>query len=176
VSYTRLLQTLDVRSSLLANQRIGPEIQKTSINWFVVVKNISTNYIKIEDRFELNSDHAPIYLTISDKIITKDQNPSTNKHTDWDYFNHLLESNINLTVPLKTADQLEREQNVFTTAIQEAAWNSTPVIKTKLKGLNFPKEIRNFITEKRKLRRKWHPSRNPHDKNLLNQNYQAIIN
>jgi hypothetical protein len=54
------------------------------------------------------------------------------------------------------------------TAIQEAAWNSTPVIKTKLNGLNFPKEIRNLITEKRKLRRKWHQSRNPHDKNLLN--------
>jgi hypothetical protein len=40
---------------------------------FFVVKNISTNYIKIEDGFDLNSDHSPIYLTISDKIITKDQ-------------------------------------------------------------------------------------------------------
>jgi hypothetical protein len=57
--------------------------------------------------------------------------------------------------------------NAFTTAIQEAAWNSTPGIKTKLKGLNFPKEIRNLIAEKRKLRRKWHQSRNPHDKNFL---------
>jgi hypothetical protein len=57
-------------------------------------------------------------------------------------------------VPLKTADQLERELNAFTTAIQEAAWNSTPVFKTKLKGLNFPKEIRNLIAKKRKLRRK----------------------
>jgi Ribonuclease G/E len=98
----------------------------------------------------------------------KDQNPVlTNKHTDGDYFNYLLESNINLSVLLKTADQLERELNAFTTAIQEAAWNSTPVIKTKLKGLNFPKEIRNLIAEKRKLRRKWHQSRNPHDSNLL---------
>jgi hypothetical protein len=48
----------------------------------------------------------------------------------------------------KTTDQLERELNAFTTAIQEAAWNSTPVIKTKLKGLNFLKEIRNLIAEK----------------------------
>jgi hypothetical protein len=44
--------------------------------------------------------------------------------------------------------------NSFTTAIQEAAWNSTPVIKTKLNGL--PKEIRNLTAEKRKLTRKWH--------------------
>jgi hypothetical protein len=63
-------------------------------------------------------------------------------------------SNINLSVPLKAADQLERELNAFTTAIQEAAWSSTPVIKTILKGLNFQKEIRNLIAEKRKRRRK----------------------
>jgi hypothetical protein len=99
----------------------------------------------------------------------KDQNPVlTNKHTDWDYFNYLLESNISLLVPLKIADQLERELNAFMTAIQEDAWNSTPVIKTKLKGLNFPKEIRNLIARKCKFRRKLHQSRNPHDKNLLN--------
>jgi hypothetical protein len=46
VSYTRLLQTLDVRSSLLANQRIGPQIQKKlpDVIDLFVVKNISTNY------------------------------------------------------------------------------------------------------------------------------------
>jgi hypothetical protein len=53
----------------------------------------------------------------------------------------LLESNIKISVPLKTVHQLERELNGFTTDIQEAAWNSTPVIKTKLKVLNFSKEI-----------------------------------
>jgi hypothetical protein len=35
---------------------------------FFLAKNISTNYIKIEEGFDLNSDHSPIYLTISDKI------------------------------------------------------------------------------------------------------------
>jgi hypothetical protein len=146
-----------VRSSLLANQRFGPQIKKKFPNLldFFVVKNILTNYIKIDEGFDLNSDHSPIYLTISDKIITKVQNPVlTNKHTDWDYFNYLLESNINLSVLLKTADQLERKLNASTTAIQEAAWNSTPVIKIKLKGLNFLKEIRNLIAKKCKLRRK----------------------
>jgi hypothetical protein len=50
---------------------------------FFVIKNISTNCIKIEEGFDLSSDHSPIYLTISDKIIMKDQNPVlTNKHTD----------------------------------------------------------------------------------------------
>jgi hypothetical protein len=48
--------------------------------------------------------------------------------------------------------------------IPEATRNSIPVIKTKLKGLIFPKEITNLIAEKRKFRRKWQQSINPHDK------------
>jgi hypothetical protein len=62
-----------------------------------------------------------------------------NKHKDWDFFKYLLECNINLSVSFKTTDQLEKEFNTFTTAIEEAAWDSTPAIKRKLKGLNFPK-------------------------------------
>jgi hypothetical protein len=68
---------MDVRSSLLSNQRIGPQIQKKLpdlINFFVV-KTIPANYIKIEEGFDLNSDYSPIYLTISNKILTKEQNP-----------------------------------------------------------------------------------------------------
>jgi hypothetical protein len=139
----------------MANQRIGPQIEKNSrFNWFLYCQKISKNYIKNEESLDLNSDHSPIYLTISDKIITKDQNPVLpNKHTDWNYFNSLPGSNINLSVPLKTADQLERELDTSTNAIQEAALNSTPVIKTKLEGPNFPKEIRNLIAEKRKLKK-----------------------
>jgi hypothetical protein len=50
----------------------GRELYKavTDLIDFFVFKNISTNYIKIKEGFDLNSD-----LTISDKIITKDQNP-----------------------------------------------------------------------------------------------------
>jgi hypothetical protein len=56
-----------------------------------VIKNISSNYIKIEENLDLNSDHSPICLTVSDNIIMKKQNPVlTNKHTDWDCFNYLL--------------------------------------------------------------------------------------
>jgi hypothetical protein len=44
--------------------------------------------------------------------MTKNQNPVLiNKYTDWDYFNYLLECNINLSALLKTADQLEKELN-----------------------------------------------------------------
>ena len=98
----------------------------------------------------------------------KEQNPTLiNKYTDWGHFNHLLDNDINLMVPLKAKNQLEKELNAFTVAIQEAAQNSTAVIKTKLKGYNYPKEIRVLMSEKRKLRRKWHQSKSSYDKNLL---------
>jgi hypothetical protein len=97
---------------------------------FFVVKNVSANYIQIDEGYDLNSDHSPILLTIGEHIITKVQNPILiNKHTEWDYFNFLLETKIDLSVPLKTIDQLEDELYYFTTAIQAAAWKSTPYLK-----------------------------------------------
>jgi hypothetical protein len=60
----------------------------------------------------------------------KNKNPVLrNKHTNWECFKYLPKCNINLSVSLKTTDQLEKELNTFTTAIQEAAWDSTPAIK-----------------------------------------------
>jgi exonuclease III len=49
VSYTSLLQTLDVRSSLLANQRIGPQIKKKlpDLIYFSVVKIFQHTILKI---------------------------------------------------------------------------------------------------------------------------------
>jgi hypothetical protein len=46
-----------------------PKITPDSFEFYV--KNITTNYIKNEERSDLNSDYSPIWLTISDKIITK---------------------------------------------------------------------------------------------------------
>lgn len=84
----------------------------------------------------MNSDHSPIYLTITDKIIIKDQNPTlTYKHTDWGYFNYLLENVIHISVSLKTMEQLKEELNAFTSDIRKAAWSSTSIIKRNLKAL-----------------------------------------
>jgi hypothetical protein len=74
---------------------------------FFVVGNISTDNVKIEEGFDLNSDHSPVYLTIGGGIMERDWSPVlAGKHTDWDYFGYLLESGIGLTVPLRAADRL----------------------------------------------------------------------
>ena len=68
----------------------------------LVTKNISPNYMGIEKGCDLNSDHSPILLMIGDRIIERFQNPTlVSNRTDWEYFNHLIESNINLRVPLR---------------------------------------------------------------------------
>lgn len=94
---------------------------------FFFVKNISSNSIKIENAFDMNSDHSSIYLTIGDKSLWKIEKVTLiNKYTDSDYFNQLLENGINLPVPLKTTEQLEEEWNAFT---------CSPVIKRNLQVL-----------------------------------------
>lgn len=137
---------------------------------FFVLKNISSNYLDINEGCYLNSDHSPIILTLSEYIIKKEYPPSlTNKLTDWRYFNTLLTNMISLNVPLKSTEQIEDEVQNFTEIIQEAAWKSTPKMKHKYEGINFPKEIRTLIQEKRKLRKRWHRTRSREDKNKLNQ-------
>ncbi len=64
-----------------------------------------------------------------------------------------IENKINLKVPLKTTDRLDYEVEKFTD-VQQAAWRSTPEMRHKLKGNNYPSEIREIIKEKRKVREK----------------------
>jgi hypothetical protein len=43
----------------------------------------------------------------------------------------------------------------FMTIIQKAAWKNTPIVKRKMIGNNYPKEIRELIVEKRRARKCW---------------------
>lgn len=89
--------------------------------------------MKIEDCQHLDSDHSPILLTISQNIIQNSPSASlTNSRTDWDAFKSIL-------------DEVEK----FVENIQEAAWRSTPVIKKRVRGKNYPLEIRKLIKEKK---------------------------
>jgi hypothetical protein len=49
----------------------------------------------------------------------------------------------------------------FVNDIQQSAWENTPEIKRRLKGNNYPNEILELISEKRKQREKWHQTRAP---------------
>jgi len=99
---------------------------------------------------------------LSEDIIRKENNPVlVNRRTDWENFRQSLEEKINLMVPLRNEEQLDREVEKFLVDIQQSAWENTPESKRRTKGNNYPKEIRDLIAEKRKARRRWHQTRDP---------------
>lgn len=142
---------------------------------FFISKKVSPNFLHIEENFDLSSDHSPVILTLSEKIIKRENKPSlTNKTTDWVSFKCELEKVINLNVSLNTKLQLDIEAEKLVVNIQQAAWNNTKEIVYKTKGYNYPLEIRELVREKRKVRRRWQQSRDPSDKNILNNKTQQL--
>jgi hypothetical protein len=104
---------------------------------FYISKKVPMHYMKIEDSYDLDSGHSPIIMTLSDKIIKKEANPTlTNKFTDCESFQSELHEKIQLNIPLRTAQQLDIETERIVDLIQEVAWNYTPQIKKKLIGNN----------------------------------------
>ena len=129
---------------------------------FFLIKNISPNYVNIEEGSDMNSDHSPILLTLHDRIIQLENNPYlVNKNTDWDGFKHEVSEKIELKGTVSCIDQLEEEVEKFIVTLQQASWNNTPVINKNAKGRRYPKEIMDFIVTKRKIRKKWQQTRCP---------------
>ena len=134
---------------------------------FFVMRKFSKSFIKIEDGYDLNSDHSPIYLTISSKV-NETEPPLTlfNKNTDWVYFRHIL-STIDFTQPTNI-DEVEDMTLFLTNAIQKAAWASSPEQCRKPLEKCYPPVIMEMVSKKRKLRRKWQQTRRPTIKTQLN--------
>jgi hypothetical protein len=142
---------------------------------FFIIKNIPVHYLQIEERHDFNSDHSPILLILSENIIQKENNPVlVNRRTDWESFRQSLEEKINLILPLRNEEQLDREVEKFLVDIQQSALENTPEIKKRIKRNNYPKEIRDLIAEKRKARRRWHQTRDLQDKTELNNLAQRL--
>jgi len=82
-------------------------------------------------------------------------------------FNDLLLTTTKLDIKLKPPYDIE---DVITTAIQSAGWNSTTLTTNIQKPfqLNLPTYIRNLITEKRRARSLWQVTRYPSDKTRFN--------
>lgn len=138
---------------------------------FFVVKGIPTNHIKVEESFDLSSDHSPVILTLSVKLVNNEEPARlTGKTTNWEDFRNEIEENVELSVPLTTPYELEVEVDRFVEVVQLASWNNTAnPRKTPAKyGLRYSPEIKELVNEKRKARKKWQQSRAPQHKSHLN--------
>lgn len=136
---------------------------------FFITNGIGKTYINVESSLELSSDHTPVIMTISTALIHKTTNPTLhNKKTDWNAFSKIMNERINLNMPLKNEIDIDDANEHLVTVIQETAWETTPKPDNKQQINDYPMDIKNNITIKRRLRRKWQLSRDPIDKKNLN--------
>uniref|UniRef100_A0A0A9XZ61 Putative RNA-directed DNA polymerase from transposon X-element n=1 Tax=Lygus hesperus TaxID=30085 RepID=A0A0A9XZ61_LYGHE len=154
----------------------GPTYWPTDVNKvpdlldFFIVKGVSGNYIHTEDSDGLSSDHSPVIMTLSDSVILREETPKLiNKQTNWELFREKLSESINLHVPIRTPEQLEREAERLTENIQEACWSCTPINRKKpFYHSNYPLEVRELVQAKRKARKTWQRVRSTENKRKLN--------
>lgn len=118
--------------------------------------------MQVEDCPDLASDYTPIILTVSNTVI-KWRIPLTltNWKTNWHGFRVELEKKIVLQIALKTPEQLEEEVNKFNIDIQHGTTHS---LQRRNMGYNYPKEIRDMVNMKRRIRKKWQLTRSPEAK------------
>lgn len=90
---------------------------------FCVVKGIALNYLKAESSFELSSDHSPILVSLSAKIIDTPSAPTlTNQKTNWEVFRDVVEDRLAIDLPLKTGAEIDEALEHLIQTIQQAAW------------------------------------------------------
>lgn len=135
---------------------------------FCVTKGVANHLVNAESCLDLSSDHSPIILTLSNYFESTLRTPFLhNKKTNWFQFRHIVENSINLNIPLRIPEHVETAIEHFNLTVQQAAWNSTPIINSNLKQ-EVNQEIRTKIQEKRKLRKSWQNTRDPKIKKIFN--------
>jgi hypothetical protein len=129
---------------------------------FLVTRGIPAHSVQVEPAFELSSDHSPVIATIGAHILNKAALPKlTTSHTNWDMFRTYITEHINLQIRIKDCDELDEATQYFTTLIQEAAWHSTPLPRTRTNRVDTtPLHIRELIAEKRRSPGRRQRSRN----------------
>lgn len=142
---------------------------------FFITKRVSTHFISIEDSQDFCSDHSAVILNLSEKIVMKPtKQVLTNKTTDWVSFKLELESKIDLSTSFNTTEELELASENFMKLIQNSAWNNTRMSTSTKICINYPEHILKKVKEKRRARKRWQQSRDPADKNILNNLTQQL--
>ena len=98
---------LTVSSCLPGNP---PTNTQKSLTDFFVIRKVSANDLKIEEGYDLISDHLPVYLTLNSRITEKECNPVLcNKHTHIGMFHK--------SFSFKNANEIEMACSNFTLTI-----------------------------------------------------------
>jgi len=136
---------------------------------FCITKGIAMQKVPVESHLGLTSDHTPILVTMHTSFLQQPKKPSlSNNNTDWEAFRELIETQINLKIPLKTKTDLEDAVYKLTTTIQQAAWQATPPLRTQHSQHDNTETVKHILREKHAARKRWQNSRSPRDKQIYN--------
>lgn len=82
----------------------------------------------------------------------------------------VLDENIYLTVPLNSAQLLDKAVELLNTNIRKAAWASTRITYGKFKPRTnkHPPEVNELINKRRRSRTTWQQVRTPENQRILN--------
>lgn len=136
---------------------------------FFITKGISNLYSTVESCLDGSSDHTPVILTLSTSVTyAEPADMLCNRKTDWQGFRSYLEENIQLNVPLKTPEDVDKTCESLTNLIQVSAWINSPSLSQSTGMSVQSADVKAKIIEKRRLRRVWHQSQHPIDKTAFN--------
>ncbi|GBP86406.1 Probable RNA-directed DNA polymerase from transposon BS [Eumeta japonica] len=103
---------------------------------FFITKNIIINNTSVESDLDLTSDHSAVILNLNDKIILNEASPRLyNKKTNWEEYRNIITEETQLTVSLKTVEEVEQAIEDINKLIHNAANRSTPQASQQLKAL-----------------------------------------
>lgn len=144
---------------------------------FSVIKGINKSYLKAESCLDLSSDHSPVIITLSSKILgTEKSCMLSNNKTDWDYYRLQINSLLDLKISLKTESEITQAVEHFNRCVQLAGWNATPPNSNKLKNNSCTATVRDKIAYKRRIRKIWQNNRSPELKRKLNKATKELKN
>jgi hypothetical protein len=106
---------------------------------FCVIKGIPHDSAFTRSWFDLSSDHSPVLISINLHVLHQAPQPTLcDRKTNWDYYRHLINTNLTLHVPLKTEAQIEDAVKYFTDLIQWAGWTATPETTCITSSYDYP--------------------------------------
>lgn len=150
-------------------QHTGPQIEEKYLTLLIVTKNINQNCIIAEDCYDLSSDHSPIIVTIGTNTLkTNSVHRLTSNRTDWNQYRHHFNMNCNRKLPLRNLQDIDTAIDHLTYNMTDAAKKSIPHPQEKVDKYSISAKIKDLLSKKRYLRKRYQQTRSPNDKSNFN--------
>lgn len=136
---------------------------------FCISRGINENHVEIQPSYDLSSDHSPIIVMMSlDALKCKKPQNITNKQTNWQTYRENVIELIPNNMSLRNNLEIDAAIDKLTQIMIKAAKLATPLTTNYEKDIKLARSIRELISEKRKLRKKFQQTRSPTDKANFN--------